>query len=196
MRLSWRLSLLMVLLTMLPALSAGWITRQLIEQSLDIGLNPQIDGALGAGVRRAREHLAIQREMLGRDLQDWVAAVNDTLAVDLDDPAAAVHLREHWANWRGPVLKPTDRLLLVADTGRQIVLHEGEMARQAPPDELRDGAPPYAIDVTAPLCAGWRAVARRPVTAGWREDAEILAGTLQVTRPAAQSCVTATGSDL
>ncbi len=175
MRLNWRLSLLMILLTLLPALSAGWVTRQLIEQGLDLGLNPQIDGALDAGVRRAREHLAIQREILNRDLQDWVAQRNDGLTNSTD-------LHERWADWQGPVLSPEDRLMLVADTGERIILHEGEAIAQPSETAIREGAPPCSIDATAPLCAGWRAVARRPVASGWRDDAEILAGTLQVIR--------------
>jgi nitrogen fixation/metabolism regulation signal transduction histidine kinase len=170
MKLSWRLSLLMVLLTLLPALSAGWITRQLIGQSLDLSLNSQIDGALEAGVRRARGDLAARRRILAADLQAWANG-------EATDPAA-------WnADQIGPALGPDTELLLVAENGERIVLNAGQgLTASEAATAQQPGEPPRLISETLTLDDGWRVEARRPLPESWRADAADLAGTLQVMR--------------
>jgi nitrogen fixation/metabolism regulation signal transduction histidine kinase len=74
MRLFTRLALLMVLLVLLPAVPAAWMARELVTRSLNLGLNQEIDAALAAGVRQAREQYQRQKRDLADSLDVWVAA--------------------------------------------------------------------------------------------------------------------------
>ncbi|MCP4545176.1 MAG: HAMP domain-containing protein [bacterium] len=172
MRLSVRLSLLMVLLTLLPALPAAWVTNQLIGQSLNQGLNPQVDGALEAGVRRARQHLMAQRTLLKQDLADWTEemcagigdsedALRDRLTASSSPPAAG------------------DRITLFFADGTTLLLHAGAIPDEPEQSDSSAGAPPASIATECALPNGWRLTAQRSLPVSWREDATLLAATLQ-----------------
>ncbi len=172
MKLNHRLALLMVLLTLLPALPSAWVMRQIVGQSIDLGLNPQVDGALEAGVRQAREHFLLQRKLFRAELElaaaDWLA---------LPDQAA---LRRRAADWSEPMLAPADRVFLQAPTGEEIPLQIGKLKVDGAPPRAED--PPLNVTAAVELAAGWRLLARRPLTEDWRRDAGTLAATLQVIR--------------
>ncbi|MFH1843038.1 MAG: ATP-binding protein [bacterium] len=174
MKLWMRLTLLIVLLTMLPALPAVWITRQLIEQSLSLGLNPQVDGALEAGVRRAREQLADQRRVLGHELALWAADF-----VEPEDDQESLQQRAQ--AWQGLILQEPDRVELILADGELLLLQAGQLTPATPDSAVRHGSPPDFIEATEPLPDNCRLLARRPVT-DWRDDALILASTLQMIR--------------
>lgn len=72
MSLRLRLLLLLAVVTSLPALGAAWVTRDLLERSLDLGLRAEIDAGLEAGLRRSQAGLADQREDLRRVAQRWL----------------------------------------------------------------------------------------------------------------------------
>jgi len=173
MRLRVRLALLMVLLTLLPALPAVLVTRQLVRQSLNVGLNVQVDGALEAGVRRAREQLADRRRVLAHELEDWAGGV---FAPDGDRAA----MRRRAAAFEGVILDDADRVELDLGDGERLLLQAGE-AEASEPAIAPAGAAPAFITVQRDLPAGCSVSARRPVAA-WHDDAELLAGTLQMIR--------------
>ncbi|MEZ4655411.1 MAG: hypothetical protein R3E12_17920 [Candidatus Eisenbacteria bacterium] len=54
MKLRTRLILLTMLVILLPALPAMWVTRNLVGQSLNLGLSTEITNALEAGIRQTR----------------------------------------------------------------------------------------------------------------------------------------------
>ncbi len=170
MKLSWRLALLMVLLTLLPALATSMVGRQLLRQSLELGLNDDMDAALEAGVRRTAELYRRDRDALRRVVAAWpLAGVRpdaspDELARALDtsmpqEIGAAAHVT------------------LVAPDGTKRVLQEGTTVE--PPSE---GAPPVVLTARRELVARWRVDVEVPVEKAWREDAQRTASALQMTR--------------
>lgn len=174
MSLRARLMLLMVLLTLLPALPTVWITRQLIGQSLSLGLNPQVDGALEAGTRRAREQLSDQRLNLEHEISRWAEAW-------VEGSADAEALRQRASAWTGPVLGEGDRVELITTEGEHIVMHAGAPEAEHHQPVSADGTPPGCIEATAELPAGGTVLARRCVSE-WQKDAMLLVSTLQIVR--------------
>ena len=73
MKLRTRLILLTVLLILLPALPAMWVTRHLVEQSLNLGLSPEIANALEAGIRQTRATYQDERTEFEAEVASWVA---------------------------------------------------------------------------------------------------------------------------
>lgn len=155
MSLRWRLVLLIVLATGVPIVTGALVTRQLAREVLEIGLSPQVDAALDAGVRQARE--AYQR---------WRADVED-----LADDLAAGRL--------APADLPDDvRLTTTGADGAVVVVRAGSVAAPAAPT----GGPPAMASAVRPLPDGGSLAIERPLPAAWRDDAQLLAGTLQVVR--------------
>jgi nitrogen fixation/metabolism regulation signal transduction histidine kinase len=142
MSLRWRLVLLILLATGLPIVTGALVTRQLVREVLEIGLSPQMDAALDAGVRQAREEY--QRLRAETEAQADALVAGRMTAVEL--PAEA-------------------RIVSSATAGA-----------------VADGGPPTVITVTRPLAGGGTLVLERSVPPAWRDDAQLLAGTLQVVR--------------
>ena len=162
MSLRWRLLLLIALLTLLPALPAAWVTHDLLGRAADIGLREEIDAALEAGVRQAREGLQAQRVELGEEAARWQRAFAeagaDVGSIDpgFADPAVRVELG-------GALLAPGDPELAVPDP---------EIERNAPPLRIRertdlDGSPLVLTRFVDPV---------------WRQDALRTSTSLQMVR--------------
>ena len=174
MRLSIRMVLLMVLLVLLPSIPALWVTRGLVERSLNLGLSPEIADALEAGVRQARMHYQLQREALAEDAAAWLAAVAGPAptAADLDrlaDAPKGIPPLPGAAEIEVARIAPdgTERVLAGALDG-----NDGEEA----------GGPPRTLEVALPLGDGGSVRVRARTAPGWREDAASLAAALQVMR--------------
>ncbi|MCA9729469.1 MAG: hypothetical protein KC729_17410, partial [Candidatus Eisenbacteria bacterium] len=93
MKLRTRLILLAILLILLPALPAMWVTRNLVGQSLNLGLSTEITNALEAGIRQTRASYQEERSRFETDFASWIAAGADPSAapgriVAPDDPDA------------------------------------------------------------------------------------------------------------
>ncbi len=171
MRMRFRLSLLIILLIFLPAIPASLVTRQLINHSLDLALNPQVDTALAAGVRRAREQLDLLRGILSSEL----IALSAGLPSDGEpDPAL---IRQALA---ASALTPADRLVLRRGSGEEQLIQDAEMPHPDP--ETSVAGPPTIIEATVDLAPNWQLAAQRPLPAAWRDDAQTLASTHQVIR--------------
>jgi len=164
MSLRWRLTLLVLLATGLPALTGALVTRQLVQEILEVGLSPQVDAALEAGVRQARERYAAQRE----ELEEVAVMMPGAAWSEVD----SVQLR---------TLPDNVRVVLETAGGEPRVLQPGDPAAASPDPERGDG-PPRILRVRKPLPGGDTLVLARPVDSQWREDAGRLAGTLQMVR--------------
>lgn len=163
MSLRARLVLLFAALTVLPALPAAWVTHALLVRTVDIGLRADLDAALEAGVRQAREALGVQRDRLGREGEKWRAAY-EAASGDLEhidpafaDPRVRVEIVE------GPVLVPG----------------EASLAEAAPDPER--GAPPLRLTERVTL-GDTLLVLTRAVDATWRDDALRTSEALQLMR--------------
>ncbi len=155
MSLRWRLVLLILLATGVPIVTGAFVTRQLVREVLEVGLSPQVDAALDAGVRQARE--GYQRLRLDVEAQADALAAGRATAADLD-PATRI------------TITTADGAVEVVRTGNAVV----------PATDA--GSPPVSITVTRALADGRTLTLERPVPAAWRDDAQLLAGTLQVVR--------------
>lgn len=158
MSLRLRLLLLLALVSSLPALGAAWVTRDLLQRSLDLGLRPEIDAGLEAGVRRAQAGLADQRRDLRRAAERWV-----------EDGAAA-------GAWSDTVT----RVALQRGDRREVVV-DGPVALRSPAPDRRPGEIPRRLRVQLPRAAEASGVwiFERPVDAAWRGDAEAATEALQ-----------------
>lgn len=172
MKLPVRMALLMVLLVLLPAVPAAWMARELVTRSLNIGLSPEVDRALEAGVRNARASLLQRRNALADSLAAWTESVVGAGATASDviraaqGPAGAA-LPSGWAVLRDP-------------DGRVHSLRGGiEPAGgdSAPPD-----APPALLVASRPLADGSVLSVRRRTDEAWRDDAQSIAAALQLVR--------------
>ncbi len=175
MKLYLRLTLLMVLLTLLPSVPAALLTRQLIERGLNLGLSEEVDGALEAGVRQARKNYQRERDDLGLDLDRWLAAQET-----MDNSSELV------AAWRSvpPVGRLENaRVVLQVSGETEVVLQAGPPALAQSPDASDDhhGTPPF-VSAIRDLKDSTRLEARLPINAAWRHDAESLTASLQVLR--------------
>jgi len=171
MSLRWRLALLMALLVTLPAVSALWVTRQLVTRSLDLGLSPELTEALDAGVRRARTDYQLQRELFAARVDGALGALSSIDPLD--------------ARLAGAV--PGSTLVVVDPTGTPRVVR-GTATAPGMPDARppEPGAPPTWIEVTraAPpsFPSGTRLVVGTPTDPTWRDDAAAVGHALQIMR--------------
>lgn len=92
MKLRTRMILLAVLLTLVPALPAVWVTRNLVNQSLNLGLSSEIADALEAGVRQTRARYQQERAEFEASVDAWLAAGSDAAAAPgrITEPAPSM----------------------------------------------------------------------------------------------------------
>ncbi len=176
MRLRWRLTLLVLFATGVPVLTGLLVHRQLLQEAFDRAYSDQLDQALEAGVRQARQGYVAAREDLQSSavmLADaWQAAVRQG-----GDPAAG---RVALADAAPALLAPADRCLLMTEDGHAEVIQAGAVS---PPPRTRPAdAPPSVLTATANLPGGRRLELTREMAADWRADATQLVQTLQVVR--------------
>ena len=109
MTLRTRLALLFVVLALLPTIPAALVTRDLLDQSVDIALRDDIDAALDAGVRQTRESLGVQRTQL-RDLgAAWIEALDGGDVQTMPAPPTPPNVRVELID--GPTLVDGDAAL-------------------------------------------------------------------------------------
>jgi len=170
MSLRWRLILLILFATGVPVLTGVLVTRQLVRDVLDVGLSPQLDAALEAGVRQARGAYQANRaeiELAATDLaRAWRDAPSDRQAVLAEVVASR--------------LDPADLAVLIAPDGTRQTLQAGEV----PANDLERllDAPPRVVATDVDLPDGWQLELVRPLPDTWRDDAALLAVTLQAER--------------
>ena len=163
MSLRARLVLLFAALTVLPALPAAWVTHALLVRTVDIGLRADLDAALEAGVRQAREALDVQRAALRAEAARWSAAYEraggDFERIDpgFADPRVRVEIVQ------GPVLVEGD----------------ASLADEAQP--LERGAPPLRLTERLELGTATLTLTRA-VDPTWRADALRNSDALQLMR--------------
>jgi len=169
MSIRWRLALLILFVTVIPVATGVLVTRQLVGEILDVGLSPQLDSALDAGVRQAREAYRADR----RELQAQAEELAHMWTMDEDGRAILVQAIE-------TVLKPEDQVIIIADDGTREVLQIGAVLDN---DAVRaPDAPPRSIAAKVDLEDGLALEVTRPVPDSWRDDAALTAETLQVVR--------------
>jgi len=183
MSLRWRLTLLIVFVTGLPALTGVLVARYQTGHVLDVVLTPQLDAALDAGVRQARQGYQQERAEL--------AAAARRIAGAWRGGEDAASRRQALQAAVGRELDPADRVELQDPAGEREVFRAGEAAagdpgglvdrRDGDPDAAPEG-PPREVTATADLGEGWRLQLARPLGQAWREDAALLADTLQMVR--------------
>jgi nitrogen fixation/metabolism regulation signal transduction histidine kinase len=173
MRLFTRLALLMVLLVLLPAVPAAWMARELVTRSLNLGLNQEIDGALAAGVRQAREQYQRQKRDLADSLDVWVAA-------SIGRTGSAEDVVRVAAGPAGPRLPGTEAVLQLPG-GVQRMLRGGTADTTASVPAARD-APPRMASATQTLSDGSVLTVRHPMSEAWRSDAQSIASAFQAVR--------------
>jgi nitrogen fixation/metabolism regulation signal transduction histidine kinase len=174
MSLRWRLALLIIFATGVPVLTGVLVTRQLVGEVLDVGLSPQLDAALEAGVRQARESFRAEREDLGqladRVARDWP-----------QDPDLGTNARVAvLATTLDTLARRGERAIVTTPTGQRLVVREGDLPVE--PAVRQAGAPPASVTASVSPAPGWQLELTRPMPQVWREDAELLAETLQVVR--------------
>lgn len=163
MSLRARLLLLFAALTVLPALPAAWVTHALLVRTVDIGLRADLDAALEAGVRQAREALGVQREQLRTEAAKWSAAYAsaggelDQMDLAFADPRVRAELA----------------------SGRVLVEGDSSLASAAP--ALERGAPPLRLSERVSL-GDVVVTLTRSVDPTWREDALRTSESLQLMR--------------
>jgi len=59
-----KLILILIVIVLLPLLPIVWLVNGLVQQSYRIGVNPQVEAALGSGVEYSRELYRIRKEHL------------------------------------------------------------------------------------------------------------------------------------
>jgi nitrogen fixation/metabolism regulation signal transduction histidine kinase len=196
MRLHARLGLLMVLLVLLPAFPAAWMARELVTRSLNLGLSPGIDAALEAGVRHARDSYVRQRRSFADSLDSWVetierdaGAIGEMTSViekrttaienEADAPLSANNVAAAASGPAGDRL-PAGWIGLRAPDGSTVTLRGGREPASA--DSAASEGPPSVLTASCMLADGSALLAKRPIGARWREDAQSIATALQVTR--------------
>ena len=161
MSLRLRLVLLFVVLTLLPTLPAAWVARDLLRRSVDLSLRAEVDEALEAGVRRARENLAQDRARLRDEADRWRRALENGGRPSADVP------------WHDPAVR-------VELDGIRLAVGDSVLDTPAAPTER--GQPPRRLVHRVPLADGHELRLERAVDPQWREDAVRLADALQMSR--------------
>jgi nitrogen fixation/metabolism regulation signal transduction histidine kinase len=168
MTVRWRLALLVLLATGVPVLTGVLVTRQLVRETLAVGLNPQLDAALEAGVRQARGQFQAQRA----GAEQTVRVLAARWPEGGGEAAAAARFDS--------LLAGSDRLVLRGRDGATRTLRAGALP---PPESAAPAhAPPAAVSATATLADGRSLELTRPLRADWRDDALALAESLQMVR--------------
>lgn len=170
--LRWRLTLLIVFVTGLPAITGVLVARYQMRHVLDVVLTPQLDAALDAGVRQARHGYQVARADL--------AAKADQLAAQWraggDDPDRR---RDALGAAATDLLDPADSAELRGPSGEHAVIQAGASGD----DQARPpGGPPQFVVASNDLGDGWRLELTRPLDDAWRDDAALVADTLQMVR--------------
>ncbi|MEZ4388593.1 MAG: ATP-binding protein [Candidatus Krumholzibacteriia bacterium] len=168
MSVRWRLVLLMLFATGVPVLTGVVVTRRLVSETLDVGLSPQLDAALEAGVRQARDTYRDERAAVG------------ALAERLADMWSAAAGRERFALQAAPLLRDDERVVVHLAGEEPWVLQAGRLPVTT--GDAPGHAAPAVVNATGDLGAGGLVEVTRPVPAAWREDATLLAGQLQMVR--------------
>jgi len=174
--LRWRLALLVLFATGVPALTGVLVHRQLVREVLDVGLSPQLDAALEAGVRQARSGYRAARDDL-ESTTVLLAEVWENAVRSGGDPGAG---RTALADAAAALLDPADRCVLIASGGAEEVLQPGRVPVTDAPRAA--DAPPAVLHAAADLPGGRRLELARPAAASWQQDAALLVETLQVVR--------------
>ena len=170
MRLQARVGVFMVLLVLLPALPAAWMARELVARSLNLGLSSELDVALEAGVRRARESLVVERRELADSLSQWAERFAGANATDAIRSARGLEGEQLSFGWVTVRTKQDAIITLRGSAG-------GDTQEPSAAD-----APPSHVIATHALADGSVLMVRRPTEERWRADAQALAGALQVVR--------------
>jgi nitrogen fixation/metabolism regulation signal transduction histidine kinase len=129
------------------------MARELITRSLNLGLSPQIDAALDAGVRQAREQYERQRRDLADSLGVWVA---------------------------GKRLPGTEAVLRLGDGTARVL--QGATADTTAVVPASGSTPPRMVSATRTLADGSVLTVRRPTPEAWRADAQAVVSALQIVR--------------
>jgi nitrogen fixation/metabolism regulation signal transduction histidine kinase len=163
----------MVVLVLLPAVPAAWMARELVTRSLNLGLNQEIDAALAAGVRQAREQYQRQKRDLADSLDVWVAA-------SIGRTGAAEDVVRASAGPAGARLPGTEAILKLPG-GAQQMLRGGTADTTASVPAPRD-APPRMASAMQTLSDGSALTVRSPMSEAWRSDAQSIANAFQAVR--------------
>lgn len=174
MSLRWRLFLLMGLLALLPGIFAAVVTKQLIGQSLDVGLSPDLDRAVETGLRHSAQLYRHERDAFRRVVGAWAASVAS---------ASDVELGSHLRALRPPEIRPGDRIEWVSRGGDVTAIQAGDIGEI---ESSRDN-PPSVLLAVATMGNGRELRAERPVDPRWRADAAHLQGALQILRVAQEN---------
>jgi len=169
MSVRWRLVLLMIVATGVPVLTGVVVTRQLVRETLDVGLNPRLDAALEAGVRQARQAYRQQRE----DIEGLAVVLGE-----LGPPAGPSD--DRFAAEAVALLDPSDRLV-VRLTGEDPWIVQAGLSPPRDDDQPAHAAP-AVVTASSSLAGRGELELIRPVPEHWREDATLLAGQLQMVR--------------
>lgn len=208
MRLRARLAWILALAVLLPAVPAAWMARRLVAQSLNLGLNSEIDAALVSGIRQSRDLYQHQRKDLADSLDTWLKSVSGG-PMTFDDIARAVR-EKHDAGL------PGDRVLLHRPDGSELVLRGSSavapiepapssanvapsspepapsLSQAAPssPGPVPSSAeptrsstePPHTLVARRALSDSSYVEVRRETAEAWRQDGRTIAGALQAVR--------------
>lgn len=198
MKLRTRLVLLTILLVLLPAIPAMWVTRHLVVQGLNLGLSAEIAAALEAGVRQTRAIYQRERADLGARVDEWIAngadpeAAPGALTLDGDpgtEPTTEQPIvPQAESTARRPEVAPTESTTQRPDSSRTESTTrrtdgwrtESTIGR---PDRAQPPEPsPQEISVTRPLPRGGTVTVSSQLSEEWQADAATLAASLQMVR--------------
>lgn len=170
MKLRLRLGLLAMLLVLLPALPAAWVTRQLLVQSLDLGLSAEVEASLEAGVRQARRNFQLEREAFRRSAEEALGPHRST------GTSAEVE------SWLAAHPLPGVGIEVLPPAGASPSTPPTDAPPSMPPTGAAPDVPPTADVVRFPLADGGAVTFTRTVPPEWRDDAAALASSFQIVR--------------
>lgn len=104
-----KLILIFIAIVLLPLLPIIWLVNGLVQQSYRIGVNPQVEAALGSGVEYSRELYRIRKEHLLETLSQALSAQTvRQLLEHAPIPAENFRLPESDGNWQFQSLQVYD----------------------------------------------------------------------------------------